>query len=184
MKIFSIAALVVALLASSYSAELTTVQNADSSVSCTLSGPYENATNVTSCSTLEISSLTVPAGQTLDLRKVKTGAKITFTGNITLGILDCLSTAENYVVELTLTALIALGWPARLPVRKEPGRFRRWRLGRPGRLVLGQNVTRPVFFRMWKEINSTVSSSTSSTRHTLEHTSFKIPILREPVQFD
>lgn len=85
MKIFSFAALVVSLLASSYSAELTTVQEADSSVSCTLSGTYENGTDVSACNYLDISSLSVPAGVQLDLTNVADGAQITFTGTTTFG---------------------------------------------------------------------------------------------------
>lgn len=85
MKIFSFVALIISLLASSNSAELTTVQNADNSVSCTLSGTYENGTDVSACNELDILSLSVPAGVQLDLTNVAEGAEITFTGTTTFG---------------------------------------------------------------------------------------------------
>lgn len=85
MKIFNFAALVASVFVAAAAADLTTIQASDSTIACTLTGTYVAGTNVTTCNTLEISSLTVPAGVTLDLRKVKSGAKITFTGTTTFG---------------------------------------------------------------------------------------------------
>ncbi|KAH9105625.1 hypothetical protein AeMF1_018620, partial [Aphanomyces euteiches] len=52
---------------------------------CTLSGTYVSGTDVSSCSSVVISSLQVPAGVTLDLTKLKDGATVTFTGTTTFG---------------------------------------------------------------------------------------------------
>lgn len=84
MKIFSLAALALSLLASSYSATLTTSKSG-SSVTCTLSGTYENGTDVSACNKLNIKSLSVPAGVQLDLTNVTDGAHISFTGTTTFG---------------------------------------------------------------------------------------------------
>ncbi|CAK4152269.1 unnamed protein product [Aphanomyces euteiches] len=51
---------------------------------CTLSGTYSNSNSLSACSTVVISSLTVPAGVTLDLTKLKAGATVSFTGTTTL----------------------------------------------------------------------------------------------------
>lgn len=85
MKIFSLAALALSLLASSYSATLTTVNHDNSSVWCTLTGTYENGTDVSACNKLEIKALSVPAGVQLDLTNVTDGAHIEFTGTTTFG---------------------------------------------------------------------------------------------------
>ncbi|KAE9222030.1 hypothetical protein PF002_g15397 [Phytophthora fragariae] len=53
--------------------------------SCTLSGTYTSGTDVSSCSTVTISSLTVPAGVTLDLSDLKSGASVVFSGTTTFG---------------------------------------------------------------------------------------------------
>ncbi|POM75650.1 Polygalacturonase [Phytophthora palmivora] len=59
-------------------------EEADSS-SCTLSGTYTSGTDVSSCSTVTIKSLTVPAGVTLDLSDLKSGANVVFSGTTTFG---------------------------------------------------------------------------------------------------
>jgi hypothetical protein len=53
--------------------------------SCTLTGTYKSGTDISSCSSVVISSLSVPAGVTLDLTKTKSGATITFQGTTTFG---------------------------------------------------------------------------------------------------
>ncbi|EEY65204.1 polygalacturonase, putative [Phytophthora infestans T30-4] len=53
--------------------------------SCTLSGTYKAETSISSCSTITIGTLTVPAGVTLDLSKAKTGANILISGTVTFG---------------------------------------------------------------------------------------------------
>lgn len=123
MKIFNFAALVATLLVAAGSADLTTVHNSDSTISCTLAGTYVNGTNVTTCDTIKISSLTVPAGVTLDLRKVKAGAKISFTGNTTFGtevrqpLIMSVTCCGSDVILVCIT--VAVGRPTGLPVRKE-----------------------------------------------------------------
>ncbi|ETL32979.1 hypothetical protein L916_14503, partial [Phytophthora nicotianae] len=52
---------------------------------CNLTGTYKKGTDISSCSSVTIGSLTVPAGVTLDLSKTKSGATITFTGTTTFG---------------------------------------------------------------------------------------------------
>ncbi|KAL4123525.1 hypothetical protein PRIC2_009379 [Phytophthora ramorum] len=59
-------------------------QEAESS-SCTLSGTYTSGADVSSCSTVTIKSLTVPAGVTLDLSDLKSGANVVFSGTTTFG---------------------------------------------------------------------------------------------------
>nr|ADN18849.1 polygalacturonase [Phytophthora capsici] len=46
---------------------------------CNLTGTYQAGTDISSCSTITVGSLTVPAGVTLDLSKAKDGATINFT---------------------------------------------------------------------------------------------------------
>ncbi|KAE9156979.1 hypothetical protein PF001_g32811, partial [Phytophthora fragariae] len=60
-----------------------TQQSSTSSSACNLSGTYKAGTDISSCSSVTIGSLTVPAGVTLDLSKAKSGATITFTGTTT-----------------------------------------------------------------------------------------------------
>ncbi|KAK1935410.1 putative endopolygalacturonase A [Phytophthora citrophthora] len=52
---------------------------------CNLTGTYQAGTDISSCSTITVGSLTVPAGVTLDLSKAKNGATINFTGTTTFG---------------------------------------------------------------------------------------------------
>ncbi|EEY52921.1 uncharacterized protein PITG_19621 [Phytophthora infestans T30-4] len=56
-----------------------------SSSGCNLTATYKKGTDISSCSSVTIGSLTVPAGVTLDLSKAKSGATITFTGTTTFG---------------------------------------------------------------------------------------------------
>ncbi|KAE8966358.1 hypothetical protein PF011_g27964 [Phytophthora fragariae] len=60
-------------------------QQSASSSSCNLTGTYKKGTDISSCSSVTIGSLTVPAGVTLDLSNTKDGATITFTGTTTFG---------------------------------------------------------------------------------------------------
>lgn len=52
---------------------------------CTLSGSYIQGTDVSKCSSVVIDSLSVPAGVTLDLSNMTTGAQIQFQGTTTFG---------------------------------------------------------------------------------------------------
>eukprot|EP00644_Phytophthora_capsici_P000607 jgi/Phyca11/21386/fgenesh1_pg.PHYCAscaffold_93_\ len=50
---------------------------------CNLTGTYKKGTDISTCSSITVNSLTVPAGVTLDLSKAKKGAIIEFLGTTT-----------------------------------------------------------------------------------------------------
>jgi polygalacturonase len=81
---FYLSTIALAVLAALGNASPMIRQVAESS-SCTLSGTYTSGADVSSCSAITISSLTVPAGVTLDLSDVKSGATITFSGTTKFG---------------------------------------------------------------------------------------------------
>ncbi|ETL86230.1 hypothetical protein L917_14327, partial [Phytophthora nicotianae] len=84
MKNLSTALTVLALFSATINGSPMLRQEAEAS-SCTLSGTYKSGTDISSCSTLTIGTLTVPAGVTLDLSKAKTGANIKISGTVTFG---------------------------------------------------------------------------------------------------
>ncbi|RLN31459.1 hypothetical protein BBJ28_00024369, partial [Nothophytophthora sp. Chile5] len=84
MKLFSTTLAALALLAAIVNGSPMMRQEEEAS-SCTLSGTYKSGTDISSCSTVSIGTLTVPAGVTLDLSKAKTGAAIKITGTVTFG---------------------------------------------------------------------------------------------------
>ncbi|KAH9105591.1 hypothetical protein AeMF1_018651, partial [Aphanomyces euteiches] len=110
---------------------------------CTLSGTYVSGTDVSSCSSVVISSLQVPAGVTLDLTKLKDGATVTFTGTTTFGT----KLWDGPLILLTGTNLKVTG-PGTLNGQGE------WYWPQ------GQSVTRPVFFRLTHVDQSTLSGFT------------------------
>ncbi|CAK4236210.1 unnamed protein product, partial [Aphanomyces euteiches] len=110
---------------------------------CTLTGTYVSGTDVSSCSSVVISSLQVPAGVTLDLTKLKDGATVTFTGTTTFGT----KLWEGPLILLTGTNLKVTG-PGTLNGQGE------WYWPQ------GQSVTRPVFFRLTHVEKSTLSGFT------------------------
>jgi len=120
-------------------------QEADSS-SCTLSGTYTSGADVSSCSTIVISSLTVPKGVTLDLSDVKEGATIEFTGTTTFGEEEW----DGPLILLTGTDLTVKG----SGTLDGQGSWY-WK-----KFAADSSITRPVFFRMHKVIDSTVSGFT------------------------
>nr|ABV82743.1 endopolygalacturonase 10 [Phytophthora nicotianae] len=107
---------------------------------CTLSGSYVQGTNVSHCNTVIIDSLSVPAGVTLDLSNLTSGAHIQFQGTTTFGqklwdgpLLKLKGTVLSVTGPGTLDGQGSWYWPQ------------------------GQNVTKPVFFKMNRVINSTLS---------------------------
>ncbi|KAH9159800.1 hypothetical protein LEN26_002163 [Aphanomyces euteiches] len=76
LNLFSVVAS--AILAAT--ADASPVAEQDAQAGCTLSGTYSNSNSLTSCSTVVISSFTVPAGVTLDLTNLKDGATVSLTG--------------------------------------------------------------------------------------------------------
>ncbi|KAF4315849.1 hypothetical protein BBO99_00008909 [Phytophthora kernoviae] len=113
------------------------------SSSCTLSGTYTSGADVSSCSTVTIKSLTVPAGVTLDLSDLKTGASVVFSGTTTFGKKKW----SGPLVLLTGTDLTVSG----SGTLDGQGSWY-WKQG--------TSITRPVFFRMSKVISSTVKGFT------------------------
>ncbi|KAJ8575640.1 hypothetical protein ON010_g3576 [Phytophthora cinnamomi] len=110
---------------------------------CHLTGTYKKGTNIASCSSIIVDSMTVPAGVTLDLSKAKKGAVIEFKGTTTFGTLKW---AGPLVLvggaDLTVTGSGTLDGQGSWYWKQ------------------GQSITRPVFFRLQNVISSTVSKFT------------------------
>lgn len=53
--------------------------------SCTITDVSQLTSAKSSCTTITIGNVAVPAGKTLDLTKLKTGTKVVFTGTVTFG---------------------------------------------------------------------------------------------------
>ncbi|KAE9101373.1 hypothetical protein PF006_g22685 [Phytophthora fragariae] len=111
--------------------------------SCTLSGTYTSGTDVSSCSTVTISSLTVPAGVTLDLSDLKSGASVVFSGTTTFG-------EKKWAGPLVLLTGTKLSVSGTGTLDGQGAWY--WKQG--------TSITRPVFFRMNKVISSTVKGFT------------------------
>ncbi|GMF34504.1 unnamed protein product [Phytophthora lilii] len=107
---------------------------------CTLTGNYTEGTDVSQCSTIVIDSLSVPAGVMLDLTNVSDGASIKFEGMTTFGP----KLWDGPLVKLKGNSLTVTG-PGTLDGQGA------WYWPQ------GQKVTRPVFFRLSKVANSTLS---------------------------
>uniref|UniRef100_H3G6Z6 endo-polygalacturonase n=2 Tax=Phytophthora ramorum TaxID=164328 RepID=H3G6Z6_PHYRM len=108
---------------------------------CTLSGTYSDGTDVSSCSSIVISDLTVPKGVTLDLTNVADGATITFEGTTTFGEEEwdgplILLTGNDLTVTGTGTLDGQGSWY--------------WEQG--------TSISKPVFFRLKKVMSSTLES--------------------------
>ncbi|KAI9982077.1 hypothetical protein PInf_007965 [Phytophthora infestans] len=114
-----------------------------SSSGCNLTGTYKKGTDISSCSSVTIDSLTVPAGVTLDLSKTKSGATITFTGTTTFGPAKW----EGPLVLLGGNSLAVKG----SGILDGQGAWY-WKQG--------QSITRPVFFRLQNVVGSTLSGFT------------------------
>ncbi|RLN05919.1 hypothetical protein BBI17_008930 [Phytophthora kernoviae] len=110
---------------------------------CNLTGTYQAGTDISSCSTITIGSLSVPAGVTLDLSKTKSGATIEFTGTTTFGTQKW----EGPLVFLSGNNLNVKG----SGTLDGQGDWY-WKQG--------ESITRPVFFRMQSVAGSNVSGFT------------------------
>ncbi|CAK4155674.1 unnamed protein product [Aphanomyces euteiches] len=141
MKFSALSFLATAILAAGVNASSESKQEAQAG--CTLTGTYVSGTDVSTCDTVVISSLQVPAGVTLDLTKLKSGATVTFTGTTTFGP----KFWEGPLVLLTGTNLKVNG-PGTLDGQGA------WYWPK------GQTVTRPVFFRLNHVDFSTISGFT------------------------
>ncbi|KAE8897472.1 hypothetical protein PF003_g18499 [Phytophthora fragariae] len=110
---------------------------------CTLTDTYVKGTDVTHCSSIIIDSLSVPAGVMLDLTNVTDGANIKFKGTTTFGqklwdgpFLKLRGNNLSLTGPGTLDGQGAWYWPQ------------------------GQAVTKPVFFKLNRVNNSTLSGFT------------------------
>ncbi|CEG47810.1 hypothetical protein L916_14504 [Plasmopara halstedii] len=111
--------------------------------SCNLTGTYKKGTDISSCSTIIVDSLTVPAGVTLDLSAAKKGAVIQFVGTTTFGTMKW----DGPLVRVSGSDLKVKG----SGVLDGRGKYY-WEQG--------QGITRPVFFKLQNVINSVVSDFT------------------------
>ncbi|OWY97618.1 Polygalacturonase, partial [Phytophthora megakarya] len=143
MQIFSTAIATLALLVATTNGSAMLRQESEGSSSCTLTGTYKSGTDISSCSTVTINSLSVPAGVTLDLSKAKTGATIEFSGTTTFGTAKW----DGPLVLLTGSSLTVKG----SGTLDGQGSWY-WKQG--------TSISRPVFFRMNKVLSSTVSGFT------------------------
>ncbi|KAE9210723.1 hypothetical protein PF004_g16111 [Phytophthora fragariae] len=120
-----------------------TQQSSTSSSACNLSGTYKAGTDISSCSSVTIGSLTVPAGVTLDLSKAKSGATITFTGTTTFG-------TQKWADPLVLLGGSNLSVKGSGTLDGQGAWY--WKQG--------QSIARPVFFRLQNVASSTLSGFT------------------------
>ncbi|RLN38534.1 hypothetical protein BBO99_00009468 [Phytophthora kernoviae] len=118
-------------------------QEGGDSSNCNLTGTYEKGTDISSCSTVTIGSLTVPAGVTLDLSKAKKGATIEFTGTTTFG-------TQKWEGPLVLLSGSDLTIEGSGTLDGQGSWY--WEQG--------QSITRPVFFRLHAVTGSTLSGFT------------------------
>ncbi|KAG7398553.1 Polygalacturonase 1 [Phytophthora boehmeriae] len=110
---------------------------------CHLTGTYQEGTDISSCSTVNIGPLTVPAGVMLDLSKTKPGATIEFTGTTTFSPQKW----DGPLVLLTGSDLTVKG----SGVLDGQGDWY-WKQG--------ESITRPVFFRLQHVTGSNISGFT------------------------
>ncbi|GMF62819.1 unnamed protein product [Phytophthora fragariaefolia] len=110
---------------------------------CNLTGTYKKGTDISSCASIVVDSLTVPAGITLDLSKAKKGAVIEFKGTTTFG-------TQKWPGPLVLVGGSDLTVTGSGVLDGQGSWY--WKQG--------QAITRPVFFRLQNVISSTVSKFT------------------------
>lgn len=141
--ITNVLALAALLAAVASTTDASPMMRQEAEAGCTLSGTYSGSSSIASCSSVVISNLNVPAGVTLDLTKVKSGASITFEGTTTFGTKAwagplVLLTGQNLKVGGTGTLDGQGAWY--------------WKQG--------TKITRPVFFRLSHADKSTLSGFT------------------------
>ncbi|CAH0473158.1 unnamed protein product [Peronospora belbahrii] len=117
--------------------------NSTTSNGCNLTGTYKKGTDISSCSSITVNSLSVPAGVTLDLSKAKKGAIIEFRGTTTFG-------TEKWAGPLVLVGGTELTIKGSGILEGQGAWY--WKQG--------QSIIRPVFIRLQNVINSKVSGFT------------------------
>ncbi|KUF95004.1 cAMP-dependent protein kinase regulatory subunit [Phytophthora nicotianae] len=118
-------------------------QEAEAGDPCNLTGTYQPGTDISSCSTITVGTLTVPAGVTLDLSKAKNGATINIAGTVTFGTQKwagpLLSISGNSLTVKGSGTLDGQGdWY--------------WKQG--------ESITRPVFVKLQNVVGSNISGFT------------------------
>ena len=111
--------------------------------SCNLTGTYKKGTDISSCSSITIDSLSVPGGVTLDMSRAKKGAIIEFKGTTTFGT----QLWNGPLVMVSGTDLTVKG----SGILDGQGAWY-WKKG--------PSITRPVFFRLQSVVTSKVSGFT------------------------
>ncbi|KAH7489245.1 hypothetical protein KRP22_011365 [Phytophthora ramorum] len=143
MKLFTSAFATLALVVAAVNGSPMMRQETEAGDPCSLTGTYQAGTDISSCSTVSIGPLTVPAGVTLDLTKAKNGATIVFTGTTTFGNAKW----AGPLVALTGNSLTVKG----SGTLDGQGDWY-WKQG--------ESITRPVFFKVQSVIGSNLSGFT------------------------
>ena len=118
-------------------------QEAETGDPCNLSGTYRVGTDISSCNTITVGPLTVPAGVTLDLNKAQKGATINFVGTTTFGT----KLWPGPLVTISGNSLNVKGTGT-----LDGQGLWYWKQG--------ASITRPVFFNVQSVIDSTISGFT------------------------
>ncbi|KAG6950402.1 hypothetical protein JG688_00014173 [Phytophthora aleatoria] len=142
MKLFT-STLVLALLASATSGSPMMRQETEAGDSCNLAGSYQAGTDISSCSTITVGTLTVPPGVTLDLSKAKNGATINFTGTVTFG-------TEKWAGPLVSISGNSLTIKGSGTLDGQGDWY--WKQG--------ESITRPVFVKLQNVVGSNISGFT------------------------
>jgi galacturan 1,4-alpha-galacturonidase len=117
----------------------------DRASSCTFTDAAKASASKTSCSSIVISSMTVPAGKTLDLTGLNKGTKVTFEGTTTFGYKEW----EGPLISVSGTDITVTGASG----HTIDGNGAKWWDGK------GSNggKTKPKFFYAHKMVGSTIS---------------------------
>ncbi|KAG2773612.1 hypothetical protein JG687_00010792 [Phytophthora cactorum] len=142
MKLFT-STLVLALLASATSGSPMMRQETEAGDPCNLAGSYQAGTDISSCSTITVGTLTVPPGVTLDLSKAKNGATINFTGTVTFG-------TEKWAGPLVSISGNSLTVKGSGTLDGQGDWY--WKQG--------ESITRPVFVKLQNVVGSNISGFT------------------------
>ncbi|EEY59074.1 polygalacturonase, putative [Phytophthora infestans T30-4] len=110
---------------------------------CNLTGTYQSGNDISSCGTITVGTLTVPAGVTLDLSKAKNGATINFAGTVTFG-------TEKWASPLVSISGNSLTVKGSGTLDGQGDWY--WKQG--------ESITRPVFVKLQSVVGSNISGFT------------------------